>query len=148
MDQFKKDLKKKIWIYTIVFILAICSIIIIAFIPMQTKMPHISDFMKGYQFGGITGMSGVFLYHIISYMIALKRPTYLKKLYIRQTDERECLIQQKSCSIAMSGSLMGLCIATIIAGFFNHIVFITLGIATVCVLFVYVGCIFYYSKKL
>lgn len=148
MEQFRKSLKKKIWVNSIVFILAICAIILVAWIPFMFKIDEIPDFTKGFQFGGFVGMSIPLLFRVFIYIRAFKNPEYFKKLYIKETDERECLIQQKSCSIAMSITLIGLCLATIITGFFNYTVFFTLLITTVCVLFVYLASVIYYSKTL
>jgi hypothetical protein len=148
MEQFKAGLKKKIRINIILLILILCGCVIIAFIPTAFSSSETSDFIKGYQIGYLGGISAVIIYHILSCRKALKKPDYLKKLYIQSTDERERYIKQLSCSVAISIAMFGLAFATVIAGFFNMVVFATLAIATLFVVVAFVSCTLYFSKKL
>lgn len=54
----------------------------------------------------------------------------LKKLYIKENDERTIMIMQRTGAIGINMFIIGLGFGTIIAGFFNEIVFFTLLVAT------------------
>ena len=57
---------------------------------------------------------------------ATKDENQLKKLYIKENDERTIMIMLKTGAIGINICIIGLAFATIIAGYFNEIAFFTL----------------------
>ncbi|MGL6200681.1 MAG: hypothetical protein ACRC3H_17265 [Lachnospiraceae bacterium] len=73
-------------------------------------------------------MAGVLLevHHIYSLRKALKSEAELRKLYIKETDEREKAIYNKIAYKGFWTTIGALLVASIAAGFYSFTVFVTL----------------------
>ena len=80
--------------------------------------------------GFITGASSNFLIVMIVFLvrniIVLRDEQKLKKLYVKETDEREIQIWTSARATSMRIFLMGGLVAGIVAGYFNIVVSITI----------------------
>ncbi len=128
MEKFKMDLKKRL--YGLVGFNLVAVAFIVLTLIYRTKIAggsqNLSDMIRGYQFGIFTGIQVMMLKDIVNYTRALRDEGRLKKLYIAENDERSRLIQDKIGGVGLNLSLAVLGIASIIAGFFNQLVFLTL----------------------
>ena len=102
----------------------------------------------GYIFGSAIGVFAVMLAGLIRNILALRDQQKLKKLYVKAHDERTIQIQTLARNAAMQILLcMGL-VATIIAGYFNILVSITIFICIWVSSSVSLLLMWYYGKKL
>ncbi|MCM3129583.1 hypothetical protein ACFQ3J_07630 [Paenibacillus provencensis] len=65
-------------------------------------------------------------FFLAKYIKASRNEAELKKLYIEENDERNAVILQSASSLSMVMIFVGLGIASMIAGFFNAVIFYTL----------------------
>lgn len=123
MDQFKKNLKSKI----IISVGGMMSCVTIVLISRNMVAKDIRiDLIFGIQLGIILSFELLFLFKIIKYKKALNDEKILKKLYVKENDERSIFIDKKAATLVLYLSLATLAVVTIVAGFFNSIVFFTL----------------------
>lgn len=77
----------------------------------------------------------------------LKKEDSLKKLYIREQDERPARIREKAAGTAVSISAAVLTLAALAAGYVDRTVSLTLLGADLLVILLYFGLKWYYSRK-
>jgi len=109
MEKFKNVLSKRIVVMNTFNLLAVSFIALsnIYRSTIYTKNVDIADM-------------------IFRYRKALRSETELKKLYIEEMDERRKLIKDKIGGTGLNICLGGIATATIISGFFNEVVFLSL----------------------
>lgn len=123
MDEFKKDIKSKIF----VLCGGIFSCVTIILVSKNLGVRDIRiDFISGFQLGIVLAFEFVFITKLIKYRKALNDENMLKVLYIKETDERSVFIAKKTATLSFNISLSVIAIATIVSGFFNITVFFTL----------------------
>jgi hypothetical protein len=122
MDHFRKQVKGSL----IGYLFGIVACILAVFFATRFRERLIWETHIGFLWGIGTALTGVLLYCTIRSIGALRDQEKLKKLYIRETDERTRLVQQKSGSIGMNIACIGLVLAAAVAGIFNITVFVTL----------------------
>lgn len=128
MEQYRKILNKKLTLMTIFTVFTATFIILTgAFFNMTANINEdISDMIPGFQVGVFIGFQITMLIYIAKYRKALKTEDELNKMYIKEHDERTKHIKDKIGGVGLNFSLVAITIATIIAGFFNQIIFFTL----------------------
>lgn len=156
MEQYKEKLKMQNWIFGI----ACLSLAFFAVLALGSELgwfsiliPAIHDehwrsTWYGYIFGATFGVFAVMLAGLIRNLRALRDQQKLKKLYVKAHDERTIQIQTLARNAAMQILLcMGL-VATIIAGYFNILVNITIFVCIWVSSSVSLLLMWYYGKKL
>lgn len=108
---------------------------------------HVSDFVHGGQAGLFTGFVVMMLSDIIKYIGAIKDEDRVRAIYIEENDERNRLINDKIGGVGYNFVILGLMLATVTAGFFDEVVFLTLLGALAFMAFTKVTLKVYYSKK-
>ena len=108
---------------------------------------HVNDALHGFNTGLICGLMAVVVFYICVCTAALGDDAKLKKLYVKETDERTLLIFQKSGAIGMNVSMIGLLIGAFVSAYFSFVVFVTLLGACLFVLLVHIFLKLYYHKK-
>lgn len=128
MEKYKLVLKKRIIIFTGLIILAvilqICAFNNVFGIAVRDGFN--AGAMTGFQTGLLSGLSGIFIYQIVRYSLAMKDNIKLKKLYNTEHDERRKEIKQKSGGNVIIFSSIIIIFGGIILGSFNEIVFFSL----------------------
>ncbi|HLV09935.1 MAG TPA: hypothetical protein VKY40_06995 [Halanaerobiales bacterium] len=127
MKNFREKMKRRI-------VFQVLTIIIVAavyFILLYNKDKiagenYIVSFVRGFQTGLFVSLQAVSIYYLFKYISALKNEETLKEIYIKENDERKIMIEQKAGSVSMIISYIILALASIIAGFYNQIIFFTL----------------------
>ncbi|OAB40192.1 hypothetical protein [Paenibacillus antarcticus] len=146
MEKFKATIQLRIKLLAIVMVITVLSNVILQF--MRDRLPARPDFIFGFQTGVFIGLLVFLLYIISKYTACLKNAEALKKLYIKEHDEREQLIAYKASVLALVVLLVIVALSTVIAGFFNIIVFITLLSVMGLLLIVMLTTLTYYRRAL
>lgn len=148
MEQFRQTIKKRIklqiWVLC-VFLGASVALLVLR--PLE-RDGQINSFVHGFHFGIGISLIGISVFAIIQYVLALRKEDKLKKIYIEENDERSLLIYQKSGSIGINITMFGLAAGSVIAGYFNVIVFFTLIAACLFTAVVRLVLKVYYNKKI
>jgi len=156
MEQYKDKLKIQNFILGIgCLILAVFAVLAIgselgwfSILHPATNDEHWKTTWYGYIFGATVGVFAVLLAYLIRNFRALKDEKKLKKLFVEAHDERTIQIQTLARNTAMQILLcMGL-VATIIAGYYNVTVSITIFVCIWISSSVNLLLIGYYNKKL
>lgn len=108
----------------------------------------VDEFVQGFDLGIFSAVVVVSIFGAVSNALTLRSEEKLKKLYIKETDERQALIKQKSGSTAFYIIMYSLILATIASGFLNKTVFFTLLAAVVFSEITLLSTIFYYKHQL
>ena len=156
MEQYKEKLR-----ITNVFLIIGCIVLaIFAILAIGSELGwfHILRPIAGDShwqsawFGFVTGAScGVFalmLVGLIRNRRALKDEKKLKKLYVKEHDERTIQIQTLARNTAMQILLLGGLVATVIAGYFSIAVSLTILACILAASITGLLLVGYYSKKL
>ena len=146
MSKFKQTVRFRVIRSIFSAVVAIAVFFIIYFIT--GGMGRVDDFVQGFDLGIFSAVVGVSIFYAVSNILALRSEEKLKKLYIRETDERKTLIKQKSGSTAIYIIIYSLILATIASGFLNKTVFFTLLAAVAFSEITLLSTIFYYKHKL
>ncbi|GAA4057475.1 hypothetical protein [Amphibacillus indicireducens] len=146
MDEFRVKVRNRMFLLTTLFVVVITIYLILLY--NQSKLSNsLSDIIDFYG-GVLMSFSILIVLNIFKNFKALKSEKKLKKLYIKENDERTIMIMRKTGGIGINICIFGFAIATIIAGFFNETIFFTLLAATLYVALVKVLFKVYYHKKL
>lgn len=86
----------------------------------------IPDYMKGFTTGALSGLSLFLMIRLIIAAVSLRSDDAAKSRYIKESDERKHMIQQKTGSLGFQVSGVGLGFGAVIAGLFSQTVFFTL----------------------
>lgn len=98
--------------------------------------------------GALLGVTFVVLAFIAMYGRALKDDETLKRLYIRENDERRRLIKTKMGGTGIWIVLAIVVLAVLVAGYFDRTVFVTLLAVTMLIALVMLALKLYYNRKL
>ncbi|URZ03230.1 hypothetical protein [Clostridium felsineum] len=147
MDSFRSILKKRISIMGAVNGLAIIFIVLTAMYTRKASSTDTSDMIDGFQVGLALGIEIIMIMFIAKYNKALKDENELKKLHIKENDERERFINDKIGVVGFYLALGIIGVATVIAGFINQIIFFTLAGVLIFMTAVKVGLKVYYKNK-
>jgi hypothetical protein len=149
MEKFKNVLKRRIAFMLAFNGLAIAFIILSIYIARLKSHngSEMDGFVSGFQIGIYFGLQIVIIIYVIKYLKALKSDIELKKLYIKENDEREKVIRDKIGGVGLDFSLAVIATAAVISGFFNQTVFMTLLAVLVAVVAIKGTLKIYYRRK-
>jgi hypothetical protein len=153
MEKFKNVLKRRITFMGVFNGLAIAFIVLTAYISSMKShnAKGVDDFMhgmiNGFQMGVFVGVQMLVVIYIMKYRKALKSEDELKKLYIKENDEREKVIRDKIGGVGLNFSLAVIATATVVSGFFNQTVFITLLAVLLVTVTIKAALKLYYKSK-
>lgn len=146
MEEFRKKAKTARKIYIAVLIAA--AVLAMFFNVLERFDARDGQSMsKGFSDGFCAGMVVFMSLKTAEYTSALKDDEKLKKLYIRETDERTRLICEKSNSAALRTFMVVLGLSAIPASYLSETVFYTLLAALFVLMFIKVIFDFYYRRK-
>ena len=107
---------------------------------------HWQSRWRGFISGASFGILGLLLTGLIRNLRALKDEKKLKKLYIKESDERQAQIVAKALCEAMRATLI-LGLAVIVAGYFSMTVSLTLLVTVLLVSLMTLAFKLYFGKK-
>ena len=108
---------------------------------------HWQSRWRGFLSGASVGLATYMLIGLVKSLLALKDDAKLKKLYVKEHDERQQAIYTTARASAMQLSSATGLVATMIAGYFNITVCLTLLACTFFLAYSGVAFKIYYSKK-
>ena len=146
MNKFKAKIRNRT-IFLIILFVSMISIYLILFLN-QDKLSSPSNDIINFHGGALSSFSILIILHIVRNLRAIRNENKLKKLYIGENDERSIMIMQKTGAFGINICIIGFTCATIIAGYFNKVVFSTLLGATLFVTIVKGLFKLYYRNKL
>ncbi len=154
MEQFKEKLKVENRITAIMcVILAIFTILgfaaeagLVALAPVAGDT-HWQSMWRGLVSGVSSGILALMLFGLIRSVRALKDEKKLKKLYVEANDERQIKIWTSARASALRFSLLLGLVASLIVGYFNMVIGLTVMAVETVHAFIAFGFKLYYSKK-
>jgi hypothetical protein len=146
MDNFKRKIRSRT-IFLILLFVSLIAIYLVLFLNQDKLLKPSSDIMN-FHGGALTSIGILLILDILRYLRAIKDDSKLKELYIKENDERTIMIMQKTGAAGINICILGLGIATVVAGYFNELIFFTLLGATLFVALVKGLFKLYYFKKI
>lgn len=146
MENFRKEVRKKVLLYQCISGLTGLCIVLLALFN-RSSSTNTGDFNQGVQIGIFVGLAIITLYYIGKLRTTLKNEDKLKKMHIEETDERRRLIQQKTGQTTSLIVVFGITIAIVVAGFYSFVVLLTLIVTLFFLLIITVSVKFYYTRK-
>ena len=155
MEKFRDKIKlDNLAIAFSCFILAIFSFLaamgeagIIPFFTPTSSDHHWQSMWRGMISGASFGIAVLMLIGIVRTVKALRNDAELKKLYVKDHDERQIQIWTSARALSMQIFLIVGMVAGIIAGYFSMAVGITILVCVVVHSLIGMFCKIYYSKK-
>ena len=102
---------------------------------------------RGFISGACSGVLILMCIGLVRIRKALQDPEKLKKLYIKETDERENMVCKMAGTTALRSFLLLGMVASIIAGFFSISVALTIAGCILVQSFLTIGFLMYYKRK-
>ena len=115
--------------------------------PKPAGDEHWISMWRGFASGASFGVAVVLFAGIWQAVKALRSEEKLKKLYIRENDEREQMVCRTAAATALRSFLLLSLVAVIIAGYFSITVAMTLMATVLVQSFFALGFKLYYRKK-
>ena len=154
MEQYKETLKKQnIFLIVCIIILALFAALSIAaeagliVISPLAGDSHWQSKWRGFVCGAAFGIMGLMIYGLLQNRKALRDDKQLKKLYIKNHDERSIQIWTAARAASMQVFLLGGLVACVVAGYFSVTVSLTILVCVALHSLIAVGFKAYYSKK-
>ena len=129
------------------FLLVVVSVLGAVGVFTPVGNAHWGDFWNGMLTGASFGVCGVMIATLVRNILALRNEARLKKLYIRENDERTKIIWTDARRTAYQVMVIVQLLAGLIAGYFNITVCITLIASATVSSFVGLGFVLYYYLK-
>ncbi|WP_145321535.1 hypothetical protein [Paenibacillus xylanexedens] len=146
MDKYKIKVKTRKNVLSLVA--AATLLIYVGLIFYRGGLPDLPSFIKGFHTGAFIGVEVAVAFFLVRYIKASNNEAELKKQYIEENDERSVMILQSAGTLSIAIILIGLGIASVIAGFFNPLIFYTLLACLLFVLIVFFALWMYYARKI
>lgn len=154
MEQYKETLKKQnIFLIVCIIILALFAALSIAaeagliVISPLAGDSHWQSKWRGFVCGAAFGIMGLMIYGLLQNRKALRDDKQLKKLYIKNHDERSIQIWTAARAASMQVFLLGGLVACVVAGYFSVTVSLTILVCVALHSLIGLGFKIYYSKK-
>ncbi|WP_340017559.1 hypothetical protein [Paenibacillus sp. FSL H3-0457] len=146
MDKYKIKVKTRKNVLSLVA--AATLLIYVGLIFYRGGLPDLPSFIKGFHTGAFIGVEVAIAFFLVRYIKASKNEAELKKQYIEENDERSVMILQSAGTLSTAIILIGLGIASVVAGFFNSLIFYTLLTCLLFVLIVFFALWMFYARKI
>ncbi|MEK4368318.1 hypothetical protein [Paenibacillus sp. FSL R5-0473] len=146
MDKYKIKIKTRKNVLSLVA--AATLLIYVGLIFYRGGLPDLPSFIKGFHTGAFIGVEVAVAFFLVRYIKASNNEAELKKQYIEENDERSVMILQRAGTLSTAIILIGLGIASVIAGFFNPLIFYTLLTCLLFILIVFFALWMYYAREI
>ncbi|KLU54948.1 hypothetical protein EL84_22835 [Paenibacillus sp. VT-400] len=146
MDKYKIKIKTRKNVLSLVA--AATLLIYVGLIFYRGGLPDLPSFIKGFHTGAFIGVEVAVAFFLVRYIKASNNEAELKKQYIEENDERSVMILQRAGTLSTAIILVGLGIASVIAGFFNPLIFYTLLTCLLFVLIVFFALWMFYAREI
>ncbi|WP_339282720.1 hypothetical protein [Paenibacillus sp. FSL R5-0486] len=146
MDKYKIKIKTRKNVLSLVA--AATLLIYVGLIFYRGGLPDLPSFIKGFHTGAFIGVEVAVAFFLVRYIKASNNEAELKKQYIEENDERSVMILQRAGTLSTAIILIGMGIASVIAGFFNPLIFYTLLTCLLFILIVFFALWMYYAREI
>ncbi|WP_315372660.1 hypothetical protein MKY95_17290 [Paenibacillus sp. FSL P4-0176] len=146
MDKYKIKIKTRKNVLSLVA--AATLLIYVGLIFYRGGLPDLPSFIKGFHTGAFIGVEVAVAFFLVRYIKASNNEAELKKQYIEENDERSVMILQRAGTLSTAIILIGLGVASVIAGFFNPLIFYTLLTCLLFVLIVFFALWMFYAREI
>lgn len=127
MDKFKRTIKTRIILFSILSIACAAIIVLDVFGALQNiKALALNQNILSFQLGVVTALGLISALYSIKYRRTMKDEKKLELLYNSMHDERMKLIRQKAGMPLIAVTSILIMFAGVIIGYFNETIFITL----------------------
>ena len=155
MEEYKKSLKiQNLTIAFCCFVLAIFSFLsaageagLISFMTPAAGDEHWQSMWRGFVMGAACGIMGLMIFGLFRNISALRSEKELKKLYVKEHDERQIQIWTAARAAATQTFLLVGLAAGTVAGYFSMTVSITILACVTAHSLIAMGFKIYYSTK-
>ena len=154
MENYREKLKIQNIILTVgcVLLAAFCVLGILGEIGIVSLVPsagdgHWQSKWRGFISGASVGILALLVYGLIRNLRAIGDEKKLKKLYIRESDERQAQIETSAMCAAMRATLLLGLVSVIVAGYFSVTVSLTLLAAVLLISLMVMAFRLYFRKK-
>ncbi len=141
MNQYKKKLYQR-------FFTLLAMVLVFVFVLVVTKANEDTGHLGGFMSGVVSSSGMVLIVYGIRLRKAIKNPETLKKMQIKETDERNVLIVQKVQSGSFSIFVFAIGMLTIAFAFINRDIMYSYSLLLVIACIVKLGLYWYYKRKL
>lgn len=143
MEKFKRTIQRRM------ILMRAYSGVIAILILLGTFFNYPKTETRAISFIYGAGLGTMFLlfFYMRKYTFGLRNEETIKQLYIAENDERHRFILTKTGGTALNIVILGLALGSVIAGFFNEIIFFSLLGATIFSALVKGSLKWYYTKK-
>ncbi len=150
MENYRKKLRIQIWLNA-AGALALIAVQVLAYTGVIRPLEgggRFGAFWNGFIAGSSAGVTVMFLVGIIINIRALRNEERLRKLYIREHDERKLAVARSARSTGADIFMLAMIPALIIAGYFSVTAFFTALACLMALCLTVIACKIYYTKKL
>lgn len=119
MEKFKNSLKVRL-VGSSIYCAAVVTLIVLG--VFRPGDAHVSDFIAGFCMGLCIGIAFVVIFYMLKCIAALRNEEKLKKLFIKENDERIRMIQSKAGSSGITIAVGGLLLGAMVAGYYDKAV--------------------------
>ena len=148
MKEYREGVKRRIpWFWAGCVGVLILGAGLLLFARTRQEEAFMQGFVPGMQTGFLAVMVVSCLLQATRSQRALKDEALLKRMYIAETDERNRLIRDKVGNTGFNTVMGLLMLATVVAGYFEKTIFLTLLATLLCTTLIKVGMKIYYGKR-
>lgn len=151
MEEYRRKLKNQ----NIIFAIGAAALIVVQAVafsgiisPAVLANSEWADFWNGFYAGVALAVTLIFIFGFVKNLTAMKNEKKLKKLYVKENDERKKEICEKGKSAGASACVIFMLAAAIVGGYFNITVFLTCISCVLALSLFMIGGKAYYHKKL
>lgn len=149
MEQYRRKLKLQNILLAVGFmILVVIQVLAYLGIVTPNSDEHWADYWNGFIAGAAAGICILFLIGFLINIRALRNETKLKKLYIKENDERSAQVQKNGKSAGATIFMIIALPAAIVSGYFNITVFLTIVACEMVLSLIICGAKLYYNRML
>lgn len=149
MEQYRRKLKLQNILFVVGFVVLI-AVQVLAYCGIVTPNAneHWADFWNGFIAGAAAGVCILFLIGFLINLRALHNEARLRKLYIKENDERSAQIHKSGKSAGATVFMIAAIPAAIVSGYFSITVFLTIVACDVALSLIIFGAKLYYNHAL
>ncbi|WP_028518621.1 hypothetical protein [Ruminococcus flavefaciens] len=142
MEEFRSKLKTRIILCSILTVVLVVALITLQSLERRGTIHGETNI--GFFAGGII----ILIMNILRMKKALKDEKSFKDWYIRNTDERAVAVQLRAANFTSLFTIVLLGIATIVFSYINNVAYAVLAAALGIYMFIYLGSLIYFNKKM
>jgi hypothetical protein len=150
LQKYRSSLKVQS-VFFAVFALILVFIIVLGALRIIQPVgadEHWADAWNGFISGAGFGIVAILIGGIVLNLRAMNNPAALKKLYIKEHDERGCQIAYRSGHASYFFNAAGLLLGVIVGGYFSPLISLTCLGCLFYICLVRLGLKIYYSRKI